>query len=233
MRGRATLPGGFAAILLWAAPANAQTVANWSGLYLGVNAGFARSSNSFDASDLAQAGFTSPLTIQGLGASGAAFGFTGGYNSQTGALVLGLEADWTLATARTDIPFAANIPPFGAVTGTLGTEVDWISSLRLRAGLSLGQALVYGSAGFAIASARGELYVQTGGGAVDWVDSTLLAGFAYGGGIEYALTPNWSVKAEFLHTYLTDNMFSSATANVPVSGRVDIYNLRGGLNFRF
>lgn len=233
MRGSATLPGSLAVILLCVVPAQAQPAINWNGLYLGLNAGFARGSSAFDASDLAQAGFTSPLTIEGLGANGAAFGFTGGYNSQMGALLLGIEADWMLTTSRSDLPFAANIAPFGAVTGTLGTEIDWMSSLRLRAGFSIERALVYGTAGITVARAKGELYVQTGGGTVNWVDRALLAGFTYGGGLEYALTPSWSVKAEFLHTYLTDSMFSSATANVPVSGRVDIYNLRGGLNFRF
>jgi opacity protein-like surface antigen len=66
-----------------------------------------------------------------------------------------------------------------------------------------------------------------------WRDRALLAGFVYGGGIEYALTSAWSVKAEFLHTQLSDGLFSSATANVPVAARTDIYNFRGGVNFRF
>jgi hypothetical protein len=41
------------------------------------------------------------------------------------------------------------------------------------------------------------------------------------------------VKGEVIRTQLGEGFFSSATDNVPVSSRVDIYNLRGGLNFRF
>jgi outer membrane immunogenic protein len=174
----------------------------------------------------------SPLSISGLGANGAAFGLTGGFNAQSGALVLGLEGDWTRTVLRTDTPFAANIPPLGAITGTLGTDVDWMASLRLRAGVAVGQALLYGTAGLAVARGKGELVIH-GGTPVTWTDRALLAGWTIGAGIEYALTPSWSVKGEVIRTQLGDSFFSSATDKVPVSSRVDIYNLRGGLNFRF
>ena len=88
--------GGAAALCCaFAQPALAQFTANWTGLYAGLHAGFARSRNSFDAADLALAGFTSPTSISGASASGAAFGIGGGSNWQTGLLVFGLEADWT------------------------------------------------------------------------------------------------------------------------------------------
>jgi outer membrane immunogenic protein len=225
--------GGIAVLFhATAQPAQAQFEPNWSGLYAGLQAGFARGRSSFDGSDLSQAGFTSPLSISGLGANGAAFGLTGGFNAQSGALVLGLEGDWTRTVLRTDTPFAANIPPLGAITGTLGTDVDWMASLRLRAGVAVGQALLYGTAGLAVARGKGELVIH-GGTPVTWTDRALLAGWTIGAGIEYALTPSWSVKGEVIRTQLGDSFFSSATDKVPVSSRVDIYNLRGGLNFRF
>jgi len=222
-----------AALLVCGAPAEAQFTADWNGLYAGLHGGFARASSSFGAGDLAKAGFTNPLSVHDLGANGSAFGLAGGFNVQSGLLVLGLEGDLSRTAIRTDLPFAANIAPFGAVTGTLGADVDWMASLRLRAGLAAGQALLYGTAGIAMARARGELIVHGGGAPFIWTDRLLLAGLSYGAGVEYALTAGWSVKAEFIHTLLGDSLFSSATANVPVSSRTDIYNLRGGVNFRF
>jgi outer membrane immunogenic protein len=231
MRLRAALPGVVTSLLL-CVPAHGQS-AHWGGFYAGVNAGFARGNSSFSSSDLTAAGFTSPLSISGLGANGGAVGFGGGFNMQTGQLVLGIEGDWTRTAIRNDLSFSANIAPFGAVTGTLGSDIDWMASVRLRAGLAVGRALLYGTAGLSVASATGELIIHGVGAPIVWSESALLAGVNYGGGIEYALSPTWSIKAEFIHTLMTDSIFSSASASVPVSSRVDIYNFRGGVNFRF
>jgi hypothetical protein len=52
--------GGIAVLFhATAQPAQAQFEPNWSGLYAGLQAGFARGRSSFDGSDLSQAGFTS------------------------------------------------------------------------------------------------------------------------------------------------------------------------------
>jgi outer membrane immunogenic protein len=225
--------GGAAALCCaFAQPASAQFTANWTGIYAGLHAGFARSKNNFDPADLALAGFTSPTSISGANANGAAFGFGGGSNWQTGLLVFGLEADWTKSVLRDDIPFAATIAPFGAVTGTLGATVDWTATARLRAGFAVERALIYGTAGLAIASVEGELTVL-GGGPFSWTDSALLGGWALGAGIEYALTPSWSIKGEFMRMHFGSGPFSSASGSVPVSSSIDLYSLRGGMNFRF
>jgi outer membrane immunogenic protein len=153
-------------------------------------------------------------------------------NWQSGLLVFGLEADWTRSTLRADIPFAATIAPFGAVTGTLGATVDWTATARLRAGFAIDRALVYGTAGLAIASAEGELTVL-GGTPFTWTDSAWLGGWALGAGIEYALTPSWSVRGEFMRMHFGSGPFSSAAGSVPVSSGIDLYSLRGAMNFRF
>jgi outer membrane immunogenic protein len=234
MRRITAICGGLAALLHFSAqPAQAQSAPDWSGFYAGLHAGYARGRSNFDASDLATAGFTSPVSIQGLSANGAAFGFTGGFNAQSGLLVLGVEGDWARTVLRTDVPFAATIPPFGAVTGSLGSDIDWMASLRLRAGLAVQRALVYGTAGLAMGRAKGELTIHGVGAPFGWTDRALLAGWTFGAGVEYALSPSWSVKGEFIRTQLGDGLFSSATDKVPVSSRTDIHNLRGGLNFRF
>jgi outer membrane immunogenic protein len=234
LRRAAAIFGGSAAICCaLAQPAVAQFAPSWSGLYAGLHAGFARGESSFDPADLAAAGFTSPVSISRAGANGAGFGFGGGINWQAGLLVFGLEADWTRLTLGTTVPFAANIAPFGAVTGTLGADVNWAATARLRAGLTVGRALIFGTAGLAVASARGELAVHGVGAPFSWTDSALLGGWALGAGIEYALTPSWSVKGEIMRMHFGSGPFSSATGSVPVSSNIELYNLRAGMNFRF
>lgn len=234
MRARAAIIGGFAALLCTAAsPTHAQFVPHWQGLYLGVNVGLTHGRTSFDASDLAVAGIASPASIRGLSMNGAAVGLGGGLNWQSGPLVFGLEGDWSRHSLHSDVVFAGTIPPFGAVTGTLGTELAWLASARARAGIAAGRALFYGTAGFAVARAGGEVVILGPGAPAAFSDDILLAGWVLGGGIEYALSPNWSLKGELIRTHIGTGLFSAATAGVPISSSIDLYNLRAGLNYKF
>jgi len=110
------------------------------------------------------------------------------------------------------------------VTGTLGADVNWAATARLRAGMAVGRALIYGTAGIAIARAEGELAVHGVGAPFSWTDSALLGGWAIGAGIEYALTQSWTVKGEIMRMHF---------GSVPVSSNIELYNLRAGMNFRF
>ena len=53
------------------------------------------------------------------------------------------------------------------------------------------------------------------------------AGWIAGGGVEYALSPNWSVKAEYLYVNFNNQTIGPGTFTV-------IENIvRGGVNYRF
>ena len=123
--------------------------------------------------------------------------------------------------------------PFGAVSGTLGADVNWTATARLRAGMAVGRALIFGTAGLALARIEGELMVLSVGPPFARTDSALLGGWALGAGIEYALTPSWSLKGEIMSMHFGSGPFSNAAGSVPVSGSIDLYSLRGGMNFRF
>ena len=52
-------------------------------------------------------------------------------------------------------------------------------------------------------------------------------GWTAGGGIEYAFSPNWSIKAEYLYINFNNKTIGPATFNL-------IENVaRGGINYRF
>jgi outer membrane immunogenic protein len=232
-RRAATLAAYIALLCVGAMPAHAQFVPSWQGFYVGLTAGFARSRASVDASDLAVAGITSPGSISGLSANGASIGFGGGLNWQAGLLVFGVEGDWSRLSLRADVPFSGTIAPFGAVSGTLGADLNWIATARARAGISVGQALVYGTAGLAVAGASGELTIFGAGAPVAFSDSAWLAGWVLGGGLEYSLSSVWTIKGEFTRVHVGSGPFSSAAGAVPLSSSIDIYTLRGGLNYKF
>jgi outer membrane immunogenic protein len=147
--------------------------------------------------------------------------------------VLGLEGDWSHVATRTSIAFAGTIPPFGGVSGTLGADLHWIATARARAGFSAGPALVYGTAGLAVARASGELAILGVGAPITFSDEALLGGWVIGAGVEYALSPVWTLKGEVLRMHFGTGLFSSSGGAVPLTSSVDVYNLRAGINYKF
>lgn len=98
---------------------------DWTGAYLGVNAGYA--AGDFEV--------LPPGTFSGDGANG---GFQIGYNKQLGSMVIGVEGDLQAA----DIDGAS---------GTVATSLDWFSTARGRVGYAFDSTLLYGTAGVAFA----------------------------------------------------------------------------------
>ena len=98
---------------------------NWSGLYVGANAGY-------------QWGSVSNL---GIDPSGFAGGGQLGYNWQTGQFVFGAEAD--LQASNADATFAA-----------FKFSNPWFGTLRARAGFAMDNILLYATAGLAYGGGR-------------------------------------------------------------------------------
>jgi outer membrane immunogenic protein len=56
-------------------------------------------------------------------------------------------------------------------------------------------------------------------------------GYTVGGGIEWAFSPNWSLKSEYLYVDLGDQTFSSPAGTYTTE--TDFHTARVGLNYRF
>jgi outer membrane immunogenic protein len=113
-------------------------------------------------------------------------GFVGGgqvgYNYQIGSFAVGLEADIQWAHLGSNGTATANfaLPAGFATAGTAG-GIDWFGTVRARAGVALGQALVYATGGFAFGGADDD----NNFGFVN--DDDVRTGWALGGGVEWAL----------------------------------------------
>lgn len=184
----------------------------WNGLYLGANLGFGFGGFSgYGANYLGQ----SPI--------GGALGGTAGYNYQSGNLLVGVEGDY----AWTHISGDASYPrPGVSSSGTIQN----INTVRARGGYVMDRILIFGTAGYAGGNIRGVLnnvlYPAV-------ADQTYYAnGFALGLGVEYAITPKISAKAEYLYTSLGSNTFFNNTPNVSNAG-ANINLLRAGVNYHF
>lgn len=223
---------GFAAIAGVLAAAGAAAAADltlppvvpapysWTGLYLGLNAGYAGAAvtNTVAGSGLDGSG---SVSIPG-GIGGAQVGF----NYQLGAMVMGFEADLdgTMATKS-----SATITAAGGVTS--GTDqIPWIGTFRGRLGYAFGHILVYATAGGAATQFVSNLNV----GSIGSASTTFTHGaWTAGGGVETAITDNLSARLEYL--YLDTGNINIAQVGPPfvtVTGRVQENLVRAGLNYR-
>jgi len=189
------------------APA-ASPVYNWSGFYLGINGGGGWGHSYWQAN------------ATGIDLSGAQVGGTAGYNWQFGHAVLGLEgdADWSNFKGTSN----SALCPFGCTTSD-----TWLSTVRGRAGYAFGGVLPYVTGGLAV----GDIRASTPGFATQ---SATNAGWTLGGGIEAALSQNWSAKVEYLYVDLGKfncgvNCGGFTTDNVSFHTNL----LRAGLNYKF
>jgi outer membrane immunogenic protein len=123
--------------------------------------------------------------------------------------VLGIEANYSFATTDdSGLAFFGN-RNLGSVTGRLG--------------YAMGPALLYAKGGYAWADTRASFGFNGGG------DN----GYTVGGGIEYMLIPNWSVKLEYQYYNFGDVTFVSAPPVVITNFTNDEHTLKLGVNYRF
>ena len=142
--------------------------------------------------------------------------FTGGaeagYNWQSGAFVFGLETD-IASLRRKSFDFAgiAYIDPNTDLQATAWGKsgAEWLGTVRGRVGFAADRALFYVTGGLAYGGVKSattlavEGYANNHGVNVDAIwsgeASKTKVGWALGGGMEYALSDNWTIKSEYLH----------------------------------
>jgi outer membrane immunogenic protein len=182
---------------------------SWSGLYVGVNGGYGENAASVPSGWLDPTG-----------------GFGGGqigYNVQRGNIVFGLEADIEGGDISDTVPGT-----FGDFRGNFESKMDWFGTVRARAGYTFDRALVYATGGFAYGNVTNSFCA--GGNCLS--TSETQTGWVAGGGVEYKVNPNWSVKGEYQYLDLDA---SSATGAGPLGmgtgDRTQVNTVRVGLNY--
>jgi outer membrane immunogenic protein len=109
-------------------------------------------------------------------------------------------------------------------TNNNGFKSDWLATVRGRAGWAWERVLFYGTGGAAFAPASvgaGSFFAGSLGG------SATMTGWTAGGGVEYAFTPNWTAKAEYLYVD-----FPSPSVG-GTSFKFTDNLIRGGINYKF
>jgi opacity protein-like surface antigen len=232
--------------------APAADTAIWNGFYIGAVAG----------AELGRAHWGYPGGAVDPRVAGILGGFNIGYNWQMRPWVFGLEGDWTWTDAKGAIGCAPmSVQPLGFVSSPLfamncNGQQSWVATITPRIGYEWGRTLMYVKGGAAFTQERfaatcifgplngvnspqfvGQSCTPVVSNSPDafsngFSASDFRAGWTVGYGIEFALTRNWSAKAE---TDYVDfgNRTLIASDGTPVSVGMHMWQAKLGVNYRF
>jgi outer membrane immunogenic protein len=204
----------------------------WTGFYIGGNLGAAWAQRT--VTDAFGNSFTRSSDGRFIG------GGQLGYNWQTGNFVLGVEGDIDGIASDNNRSAAVIIGGAGPFVVT-SNNADWVATLAARFGWAIDHVLLYGKAGggwignsngFTVTNVTTGTTFSSGGG-------NSRGGWLLGGGIEYAISNNWSLKGEYNYIGL-----GNRTVAVPVivgGGVVDTFGssnrnvqmVKFGFNYSF
>jgi outer membrane immunogenic protein len=210
---------------------------SWTGFYIGGNAGYAWghsdldtvaggptfapgyfASTSFGPVDAAGQGTLKPHSFVGGGQVG--------YNWQAGHLVAGLEADYDYFHLNASRAVSAAYPccaPNSPFTMAQSLSTNWLFTARPRLGYAADNWLIYATGGVAVTDLSttqnfGDPVLSSFGAGESISVSSTKVGWAAGAGVEYGVTRNWSVRAEYLHVDF--GSVSGTGALVPTAGLI-------------
>lgn len=206
-------------------PASAQDYNRWGGLYFGANAGW--QSTDFDwkwDNPLVTTGAETPQHDNGI------YGGHVGFQHQWGQIVVGVETAFS-GTGRFGSGFdgsTCNVNAVYACEGglrnlfTIGPRIGWAPS---------DQWLLFATGGYALGGLQTQAVLLANGVAVERTTERH-DGWFVGGGVEFALTRNIILGAEYQRVSLDTELHSvtPATDNRQVSADIDI--VRARLSFK-
>jgi opacity protein-like surface antigen len=245
-------------IPLKAPPPAAPAAQTWTGCYVGATLGGAGEHVTYTgapSANLAAAGF--PIDSANLAAvSAGSFNMTttiaggeGGCNWQASKLVFGIETDLSgFGRSQGSASATTPTPTFTSFTANSTASSNWLFTLRPRIGVASDHWMVYATGGLAYANfnfSQSVFYsdvlltafnilppmTQTGS------FNTTVPGAVVGGGIEYALSNNWSVKTEYLHANFGSRTMTEAspvfTFTEATTAKLSMSICRAGVDYKW
>ncbi len=223
----------------------------WQGWYVGVNGGYGWRAKSDQFAYSSGSGTEGSLfgtgSYAGYGGIGADGGFGGGqigYNWQglfgRSAAVFSMEAD--IQGAGID---GSGVDTTGDVART---RLEWFGTIRARLGYAFNNTLLYGTGGFAyggLNSRASDNSVNDDGTVANYRFSGTVTGYVLGAGIEYKVSPAWSLKAEYQYLDFGKHDLPAVSGIesgvTPLSAQADAFaihndayhTVRIGLNYSF
>jgi opacity protein-like surface antigen len=247
-------PEMIAAVMPTKAPVKAFPVAtryvNWTGFYIGAHGGV-----GYDRDTI---GFVGSTESAGTHFSGMLGGGQVGYNYQlANKFVIGVEGDasWADLKGGQTCGVANGLnPATGTPTGAFdpffmscNTRLSWVATATAKLGYAWDRTLYYVKGGVAFADETvtvncivGPLNMpsrscsnQAGAPITSISSEANRAGWTLGFGAEFALTPNWSAKAEYDYIGFGSRTSLASDGTTSLTSNTNVQLTKIGLNYRF
>lgn len=236
--------GAVMALFVPGARADESTVYDWSGFYAGIHAGYGwGTSDATEDTDLNYS-YNMPRDNWDYDIDGFLAGGQLGVNFQKDTVLFGLEGDIGFLGVKGDKPSHgtnASDDTFSSVDG------DFYMTATGRLGYATDRILLYIKGGFALADLNTAIDDETTDDAfIHAKDDGIQPGLAAGGGIEWAINDQISLKLEYLYlafsnikTTGTPYLLNIQTGepdpfpDVTWKHDVDIHTLKAGINYHF
>jgi outer membrane immunogenic protein len=206
-------------------------VYNWTGCYVGVQAGIGAQQDDFAGGS------------NGANGYGAVAGGQIGCNYQTGMLVVGIEGDGLWSGIRNTFSEGSNT---SIDSISEGAKNNWDADVALRVGVAFDRLLIYGKGGVAWGGfdfRTTEVNPDGCGCTVGYHGTATLPGALIGIGMEYAIPSfqNWTAKIEYNYiAFAQTNVNFPETINGVPDGFVENESygatkqlIKFGLNYKF
>jgi outer membrane immunogenic protein len=234
---------------------------DWSGFYVGVNAGGSigrdHTNDSIALNPPGAFGAVAPGVVNPISntaysqtLAGGIAGGQAGFNWQSGKFVFGVEADWDWSGQRDNLQVnnwlasSTNVAPSGYIYND-EHKLNWLATVRGRLGWTTGNSLWYVTGGAAWGGVQSNYTFQafnspffaTNPAAANFGTSTK-SGWTVGGGAETSLAwmgmNHWSAKIEYLYVDLgtTTNTFAVPVPGSPAPGGPSAYTVTSTSHIR-
>jgi outer membrane immunogenic protein len=247
-------PAFAAEMALKASPILPQ-IYNWSGCYVGGTVGGAFGRSSYSGNPTGDFRTPEPvgepsiipnlsaITTRALDPSNVIGGGELGCNWQIRSLIVGLEGDfsgWNLSKSSMATGPGDPEAPGTTLTAATSESSHWLATVRPRLGFAYNNWLFYATGGIAFTNvtfSQSVLFSASSSSMAGSVASSL-TGWTAGGGVEYGVTPNWVLKAEYLYVgfpsqNLTEFNPAFPTFSASASNRLSASIVRVGLDYKF
>lgn len=196
---------------------------NWTGFYVGADAGYSFGKGNFNVTGAAGA-VSSPAP------SGFSLGLHAGYRYQLqNNIVLGAEVR---GFANVD---SRNQKQLGPFVNFGRMENQWGGDARLSLGYAIGRFLPYVAGGLALADVRGCTTVAGGatcGANASFSDTRL--GWTVGGGFAYAITNNLIARVDYAYSdFGRKNYATPGVAGGNTRIKLETHAVRAGISYKF
>ena len=206
---------------------------SWTGFYLGGNIGGAWAQHNWTDS------------LYGLswntGSNGVFIGGgQAGFNYQVGSFVFGIEGDFDWAASNNNNNNGIVVANVGnGDLFTVSSKNNWITTVAARLGYAWDRWLFYGKGGGGWVGNNGFTVTDITTG-VSWSgsNSNTRSGWLAGVGFEWAITNNWTVKAEYDYIGLSSRTFIVPTGapwlvGDTFTGSRNVQEFKLGFNYLF